>query len=60
MKAWYVLQVMTGTEQEVCGKLHRTGVQARAPEQKMQIRRNGQWREETRLLIPGYVFVSVE
>lgn len=60
MKAWYVLQVMTGTEQEVCGKLRRTGVQARAPEQKMQIRRNGQWREETRLLIPGYVFVSAE
>ena len=26
----------------------------------MQIRRNGQWREETRLLIPGYVFVSAE
>ena len=60
MKAWYVLQVMTGTEQEVCGKLRRTGVQARAPEQKMQIRRNGQCREETRLLIPGYVFVSAE
>ena len=60
MKAWYVLQVMTGTEQEVCGKLRRTGVQARAPEQKMQIRRNGQWREEMRPLIPGSVFVSAE
>ncbi|WP_418441492.1 transcription termination/antitermination NusG family protein [Candidatus Allofournierella excrementavium] len=60
MRAWYVLQVMTGTEQEVCGKLRRTGVQARAPEQKIQIRRHGQWQEETRLLIPGYVFVSAE
>ncbi|EHL71050.1 hypothetical protein HMPREF1032_04100, partial [Subdoligranulum sp. 4_3_54A2FAA] len=36
---WYVLQVMTGSERDVCTALRRKGVQARAPAQRMEIRR---------------------
>ena len=57
---WYVLQVMTGTERDVCEALRRKGVQARAPAQRMEIRRRGQWHEEDCLLLPGYIFVGAE
>lgn len=57
---WYALQVMTGTERDVCAALRRKGVQARAPAQRLQIRRRGQWHDEERLLLPGYVFVGAE
>ena len=57
---WYVLQVMTGREREVCEALRRKGVKARAPDQRMEIRRRGQWQTEDRLLLPGYVFVGAE
>ena len=57
---WYVLQVMTGSERDVCTALRRKGVQARAPAQRMEIRRRGQWQTEERLLLPGYVFVGVD
>ena len=57
---WYVLQVMTGSERDVCTALRRKGVQARAPAQRMEIRRRGQWQTEERLLLPGYVFVGAE
>lgn len=51
---WYVLQVMTGSERDVCTALRRKGVCARAPAQRMEIRRRGQWQTEERLLLPGY------
>ena len=57
---WYVLQVLTGTERDVCTALRRKGVQARAPAQRMEIRRRGQWQTEERLLLPGYVFVGAD
>mgnify|MGYP000618521615 FL=1 len=57
---WYVLQVMTGREREVCEALRRKGVKARAPAQRMEIRRRGKWQTEERLLLPGYVFVGVD
>ena len=56
--AWYVLQVMSGRERDVCEALRRKGVRARAPAQRMEIRRRGQWQTEERLLLPGYVFVG--
>lgn len=43
---WYVLQVMTGTERDVCTALRRKGVCARAPAQRMEIRRRGRWQSE--------------
>ena len=57
---WYVLQVLTGTERDVCTALRRKGVCARAPAQRMEIRRRGRWQSEERLLLPGYVFVGVD
>lgn len=57
---WYVLQVLTGEEREVCRKLVRAGLKGRAPAQRMQIRRRGQWQEEERLLLPGYVFLGAK
>ena len=57
---WYVLQVMTGREKEVCEALRRKGIEARAPEEKVLLRRRGVWHEEQRLLLPGYVFVGVD
>ena len=57
---WYVLQVMTGSERDVCTAIRRKGVQARAPAQRMEIRRRGRWQTEERLLLPGYVFVGAE
>lgn len=57
---WYVLQVMTGREREVCEALRRKGIEARAPEEKVLLRRRGVWREEQRLLLPGYVFTGVD
>ena len=57
---WYVLQVMTAHEKDVCGALRRKGIEARAPEEKVLLRRRGAWHEEQRLLLPGYVFVGVE
>lgn len=57
---WYVLQVMTGYERNVCETLRRKGVRAKAPTQRMDIRRRGQWQTEERLLLPGYVFVCAD
>ena len=36
-----MLQVLTGTERDVCTALRRKGVKARAPDQRMEIRRRG-------------------
>ena len=58
--AWYVLQVLTGQERNVCEALRRKGVKASAPAQHIEIRRQGQWKSEERLLLPGYVLVGVE
>ena len=57
---WYVLHTATGREPDVCEGLRRKGLQTRAPKQRMQIRRRGQWQEEERLLLPGYVFVCAD
>ena len=57
---WYVLQVATGKEPDVCTGLRRKGLQVRAPKQRLQIRRRGRWQEEERLLLPGYVFVCAD
>lgn len=60
MMEWYVLQVLTGRERDVCGKLQRVGIAARAPAERRMIRRRGAWREEERLLLPGYVFAGLD
>ena len=57
---WYVLQVRTGRERDVCGELRRVGIQGRAPAERRMIRRRGAWREEELLLLPSYVFAGLD
>lgn len=57
---WYVLQVLTGREREVCDELRRVGINACAPKERRMIRRRGVWREEDHLLLPSYVFAGLE
>lgn len=44
----YVLQVLTGRETEICGKLRRAGISAYCPQERRQIRRGGRWQERYR------------
>ena len=54
---WYVLQVMTGTEDAVRQTLTERGYTARAPVELVQIRKCGQMSDHIRILFPSYVFV---
>lgn len=54
----YVLQVVTGREEEICEKLRRAGMPAYCPQERRQIRRGGCWREELYTLYPAYIFVQ--
>jgi transcriptional antiterminator NusG len=56
----YVLQVMTGQEKELCGKLQRSGVDAICPQETRLIRRGGAWRKELRTIFPSYLFIKSE
>lgn len=57
--SWYVAQVMTGTERDVCRELDRVGLHAWVPAELRPIHRRGQWIEQEYLLIPSYVFVEM-
>lgn len=56
----YVLQVMGGKEWEVREKLRTDGYEAYVPMQAKLERRNGDWKEITGIMMPGYVFVITE
>lgn len=60
MMMWYVLQVLTGHEEEVQGELERAGIETMLPREARLIRRRGSWREVDYLLMPGYLFVRLE
>lgn len=57
--SWYVAQVLTGTERDVCRELERAGLHAWVPAELRPIHRRGQWTEQEYLLIPSYVFVEM-
>ena len=48
----YVLQVLTGRETEICGKLRRAGITAYCPQERRQIRRGGRWQEQLLHAVP--------
>lgn len=56
---WYVLHVLTGEELRVQKRLSRIAPDIRTlvPRRKLKERHQGAFREVTRLLFPGYVFV---
>ncbi|MGL4548061.1 transcription termination/antitermination protein NusG [Eubacterium aggregans] len=56
----YVLQVLTGQEQEVVNKLRTAGFEVCAPLQWEAIRNGDHWRDSLRTVMPGYVFVFAE
>ena len=58
---WYVLQVMTGEEESVKKKIIRDlhGVYPLVFKRKVMERRQGVWKEVTRILFPSYVFVQM-
>ena len=56
----YVLQVVTGREEEICSKLRKSGIPAYCPRTVRQIRRGGRWLEQEYLLYPAYIFVQCE
>lgn len=57
---WYVLQALTGREQDARAALERAGFDARVPTELRPIHRRGQWIEQEYTLLPGYVFVGMD
>jgi transcriptional antiterminator NusG len=60
MNDWYVLHVKTGKEHDTKAALCRDlpGVVHLVPERTLRERINGKWKEVSRILFPGYVFIS--
>ena len=63
---WYVIQVKTGRERAVCRAIQRACQNASkggvsllqecfAPQYRTQFKLHGEWHDEERLLLPGYV-----
>lgn len=55
----YVLQVLTGKEQEIRRCLEEKGIEAYVPLEERVIRTGGKWLSRIYTLIPSYVFVSI-
>lgn len=56
----YVLQVITGREKDICGRLRKAGIPAYCPSAMRQLRRGGRWLEQTYTLYPAYIFVQCD
>ena len=57
---WYVLQVMTGSEDMVRDSLTRNGIHAAVAHERRVLRSGGKWLERDYVVIPSYVFVRIE
>lgn len=56
----YVLHVQTGNELKIHRELRRQKLEAYVPEENALLRKDGKWQEVRRILMPGYVFISLE
>lgn len=56
---WYVIQVMTGKEGDIAGKLKEQGIRALVPKENRLIRTGGSWTQREYILFAGYVFLSM-
>lgn len=57
---WYVIQVMTGKEDNIAGKLKEQGIRALVPKENRLIRTGGAWTQREYILFTGYVFLNME
>lgn len=57
---WYVIQVMTGKEDDIAGKLKEQGIRALVPKENRLIRTGGSWTQREYILFTGYVFLSMD
>jgi transcriptional antiterminator NusG len=56
---WYVIQVMTGKEDDTAGKLREQGIRALVPKENRLIRSGGTWKHKEYILFSGYVFLDM-
>lgn len=56
---WYVIQVMTGKEEDIAGKLREQGIRALVPKENRLIRSGGSWTKREYILFTGYVFLGM-
>lgn len=56
---WYVIQVMTGKEGDIAGKLKEQGIRALVPKENRLIRTGGSWTQREYILFTGYVFLNM-
>ena len=55
---WFVVQVMTGAEQECRKRIEKSGIRAIVPTRIMPEKHGGHWREREIVMLAGYVFVQ--
>lgn len=56
---WYVIQTMTGREDDVAGNLKEQGIKALVPKENRLIRSGGSWVQKEYILFAGYVFLEM-
>jgi transcriptional antiterminator NusG len=56
---WYVIQVMTGSEDTIALKLKEQGIRALVPKENRLIRSGGSWKRKEYILFSGYVFLDM-
>ena len=57
---WFVLQVMTGQEDQIRDSLLCKGIHAAVAHERRVLRSGGKWLEKDFVVIPSYVFVRIE
>ncbi len=55
----YVLQVLTGQEMAISGKLKEAGISGSVPRENRLVRVKGSWTKREYCLMPGYVFIDI-
>lgn len=55
----YVIQVLTGKENDIAGKLKEFGIRALVPKENRLIRSGGAWSQREYVLFTGYVFLDM-
>lgn len=56
---WYVIQVMTGKEADIAGKLKEQGIRALVPKENRLIRSGGTWKHKEYVIFSSYIFLDM-